>query len=107
MEKAALQKILETEKKADEIIAEGIKTARATSEKSTAKIKRLRVEYEELLDREVKQIINQKIKDAEAEIDRLEVSFTSECDIIREEASVNITKAVEYVIEKIGDGKWQ
>ena len=38
MEKAALQKILEAEKKADEIVSEGIKTSRELSEKSALKI---------------------------------------------------------------------
>lgn len=107
MEKAALQKILEAEKKADEIISEGIREARELSEKSALKIKGLRTEFEELLDNEVSEIINKKIKEAEKEAAGLEASFTEECSKIEKTASVNIDKAVAYVIEKAGSGKWQ
>jgi len=107
MEKAALQKILEAEKKADEIISEGIREARGLSEKSALKIKSLRTEFEELLDKEVSEIINKKIKEAEKEAAGLEASFIEECGKIKEKASVNIDKAVDYVAEKVGSGKWQ
>ena len=107
MEKAALQKILEAEKKADEIISEGIREERDLSEKSALKIKSLRTEFEELLDKEVSEIINKKIKEAEKEAAGLEASFIEECGKIKEKASVNIDKAVDYVAEKVGSGKWQ
>ncbi len=107
MEKAALQKILEAEKMADEIISEGIKKARELSEKSALKIKGLRIEFEELIENEVSEIINSKIKEAEKEAAVLEVSFIEECSKIKEKASVNIDKAVAYVVEKVGSGKWQ
>ena len=107
MEKAALERILETEKKADQIIAEGIKESREIGEKSAATLKRLRTEYEDLLDIEVKKIIESKIKEAEAEVEKLQASIVSDCDEIKEVASSGIDKAVEYVIARIGDGKWQ
>lgn len=107
MEKAALQKILEAEKKADEIVSEGIKTSRELSEKSALKIKGLKTEFEELLDKEVSEIINNKIKEAEEKAAVLSASFDEECVRIKETASFNIEKAVAYVVEKVGSGKWQ
>ncbi|MDX1359060.1 MAG: hypothetical protein R3232_09540 [Clostridia bacterium] len=107
MEKAALQKILEAEKKADEIISEGVRKSREISEKSALKIKELRAEFEELLDKEVNKIIKQKVKEAEKEAAGLEASFVTECAGIKEKASVNIDKAVDYVVDKVGSGKWQ
>lgn len=107
MEKAALQKIIEAEKRADEIVADSNRISREISEKSADEIKKMRVEYEELLDREIKEIINKKIKDADIKVVELEASFISECDKIRDKASVNIDKAVAFVVDKIGSGKWQ
>lgn len=107
MEKAALQKILEAEKKADGIISEGIREAREMSEKSALKIKGLKTEFEERLDDETSKIINNKIKEAEKEAAELEESFILECRDIKEKASVNIDKGVAYVVEKIGSGSWQ
>jgi F0F1-type ATP synthase membrane subunit b/b' len=107
MEKAALQKILEAEKKADEIISEGVRKAREISEKSALEIKGLRVEFEELLDKEVSKIIDQKVKEAEMEAEKLEASFVKECAEIKEKASFNIDKAIDYVIDRVGSGKWQ
>jgi vacuolar-type H+-ATPase subunit H len=107
MEKAALQKILEAEKKADEIISEGVRKSREISEKSALKVKELRAEFEELLDKEVNKIIKQKVKEAEKKAAGLEASFVMECAGIKEKASVNIDKAVDYVVDKVGSGKWQ
>ena len=107
MEKATLQKIIEAEKRADEIIADSNRLSREISEKSADEIKKTRVEYEELLDREIKEIINRKIKDADKKVAELETLFISECDKIRDRASVNIDKAVAFVVDKIGSGKWQ
>ena len=107
MKKAALQKILEAEKKADGIISEGIREAKEISEKSAVKIKGLKTEFEERLDDETSKIINKKIKEAEKEAAELEESFIIECSEIKDKASVNIDKAVAYVVEKIGSGTWQ
>lgn len=107
MEKAALQKIIEAEKRADEIIADSNRLSREISEKSADEIKKTRVGYEELLDREIEEIINKKIKDADKKVAELEASFISECGKIRDRASVNIDKAVAFVVDKIGSGKWQ
>ena len=107
MEKAALQKILEAEKKADEIISGGIKEAREVSEKSTLKIKGLKAEFETTLDNEVKKIIDMKIEEAKKEAAELEGSFVTQCSEIKDKASVNIDKALAYVVEKIGSGSWQ
>lgn len=107
MEKAALQKILEAEKKADGIISDGIREAREISEESAMKIKGLRTEFEERLDDETSKIIKKRIKEAEKEAAGLEESFIIECSDIKSKASVNISKAVDYVVEKIGSGTWQ
>ena len=107
MEKAALQKILEAEKKADGIISEGIREARNLSEKSAVKIKGLKTEFEERLDDETSKIINKRIKEAEKEAAELKESFILECSEIKNKASVNIDKGVAYVVEKIGSGTWQ
>ena len=107
MEKAALQKILEAEKKADEIIIGGVREAREVSEKSALKIKGLRTEFEATLDAETKKIIDMKIKEAEKEAAELEGEFAVQCNEIKDKASVNIGKAVAYVVEKIGSGSWQ
>jgi len=107
MEKAALQKILEAEKKADEIISGGIKEAREVSEKSALKTKGLRTEFETTLENEIKKIIDMKIEEAKKEAAELEGSFIEQCGKIKDKASVNIDKAVAYVVEKIGSGSWQ
>ncbi|MBN2557124.1 MAG: hypothetical protein JXB33_00065 [Clostridia bacterium] len=107
MDKGALQKILEAERQADEILAEGVRKARETADRSASDLKRLNTEYEELLDKETGRIIAEKIKEAEAQVEKLEASFIDECAKIRKDAESNITEAVEYVIGKIGDGKWQ
>lgn len=107
MEKTALQKILNAEKMADDIIAEGVKKSRDISEKSALKIKAMSIEFEEQLDREVSKIIDKKIKEAEKDARELEASFESDCIEIKEKASVNIDKAVDYVVGKVGSGRWQ
>lgn len=107
MDKTALQNILKTEKEADEIISVSIKKANKIAMKSTLELKKTSEEYEELLDIEVKKIIAGKIKEAENKVKGFETSFLAECNQIRKAASVNINKAVEYVIGKVGDDKWQ
>ncbi len=107
MEKAALQKILEAEKKADGIISEGIREARNLLEESAVKIKGLKTEFGERLDDKTGKIVNKRIKEAEIEAAGLEESFIIECNEIKNKASINIDKAVAYVVEKIGSGTWQ
>ncbi|MFO7612133.1 MAG: hypothetical protein R6W99_06595 [Clostridia bacterium] len=107
MDKGALQKILEAERRADEILAEGVRKARETADMSASDLKRLNIEYGELLEKETGRIIAKKIKEAEAQVEKLEASFIDDCDKIRRDAESNVDKAVEYVIGKIGDGKWQ
>ena len=107
MEKTALQKILNAEKMADDIIADGVRKSREISEKSALKIRALNTEFEEQLDTEVRKIIDKKIKDAEKDAIKVEASFDAECIKIKEQASGNIDKAVDYVVEKVRSGRWQ
>lgn len=107
MEKTALQKILNAEKMADDIIAEGVKKARDISEKSALKIKAMNAEFEEQLERDIRKIIKDKIEEAEKDARKLEALFEAECAKIKEKASLSIDKAVDYVVEKVGSGRWQ
>lgn len=107
MEKTALQKILNAEKMADDIITEGVRKSRIISEKSALKIKAMNTEFEEQLDSEISRIINKRIKEAEKDAKELEESFELECAEIKKKASGNIDKAVDYVMKKVGSGKWQ
>ena len=107
MENTAMQKILEAEEKADKIIAEGVKKAREISEKSAQEQKDMTVRFEEELERKVSDILKLHTDRAKEESKALELSFNQECKEIKKQASDKISKAVEYVIEKMGDGKWQ
>ncbi len=107
MENTAMQKILEAEEKADNIISEGAKKAREISEKSTREQKELTVRFEEKLETEVKAILKSHTDKAIEDSKNLEIAFAGECKEIKKEAERKISKAVLYVIEKMGDGKWQ
>ena len=85
----------------------GVKKAREITEKAALETTTMNIEFEERLDNEIRSIINKKIKEAEKDASVLEKSFISECDQIKEKASLNIDKAVEFVIEKVGSGRWQ
>jgi F0F1-type ATP synthase membrane subunit b/b' len=107
MENTAMQKILEAEAKADKIISESAKKAREIAEKSAQEHKEMTVRFEEKLETEVDVILKSYKDKALEESRELEVSFAEECENIKKDAAPKIDQAVEYVIKKMGDGKWQ
>jgi V/A-type H+-transporting ATPase subunit G/H len=107
MENAAMQKILEAEAKADKIISDSAKKAREISEKSAQEQKEMTVRFEGKLETEVSAILKSYKDKAIEESRELEISFAKECENIKKEAAPKIDRAIDYVIEKMGDGKWQ
>jgi len=107
MENTAMQKILDAEKKADQIIADGVAKARDISEKSNQELKDMTAAFEEELEEKTAEIMKKHTDVAEKQSRELEVSFSGECNVIKKNAAVNIDTAVDFVIEKMGDGKWQ
>ncbi|HPQ47825.1 MAG TPA: hypothetical protein PLP30_10680 [Clostridia bacterium] len=107
MEITAMQKILEAEEKADKIIADGTRKARDIAEKSALEQKEMTVRFEEELEGKVSEILSRHTEAAVKESKELELSFEGECEEIKKNASLRISDAVDFVIEKMGDGKWQ
>jgi len=102
-----MQKILEAEEKADKIIADGTRKARDIAEKSALEQKEMTVRFEEELEGKVSEILSRHTEAAVKESKELELSFEGECEEIKKNASLRISDAVDFVIEKMGDGKWQ
>lgn len=107
MEITAMQKILEAEEKADGIIADGTRKARDIADKSALEQKEMTVRFEEELEAKVSAILSEHSEAARKESRELELSFEGECEEIKKNASIRIADAVDFVIEKMGDGKWQ
>lgn len=107
MEEKALQQILEAEKKADEIIAAGVREAEAASEKAAVEMKEIRAKFDESVEKEVAKIIDAKKKEASKKAEQIEASILEECEKIEKQAESNMDKAVEFIIKSIGEGKWQ
>ncbi len=107
MEEKALQQILEAEKKADEIVSQGVRRAGEVSDKAASEMKKMRAEFDEMLETEIKRIIEAKKDEAAQEAEKIEASIISQCEEIEKKAASNMEKAVEYVIKSIGDGTWQ
>lgn len=107
MENTAMQKILEAEKQADKLVAEGVKKARSILEKSAKDIKDLTIGFEENLEKEISEILKTHTDGAMEESKELELSYAKESEEIKKKASANVSKAVDFVIEKMGDSKWQ
>ncbi|MBN1624012.1 MAG: hypothetical protein JXN10_01210 [Clostridia bacterium] len=107
MENAAMQKILEAEAKADKIISDSAKKAREISEKSAQEQKEMTVRFEEKLETDINAVLKAHKDKALEESRELEITFAEECKNIKKEAAPRIDKAVEYIIKKMGDGKWQ
>lgn len=107
MEEKALQQILEAEKKADEIVSQGVRKAAELSDEVAAEIKNIRSEFDETIEAEVKQIIEAKKAEGTREAEKIDLSVVNQCEKIEKQAASNMEKAVDFVFKNIGDGTWQ
>jgi len=107
MDKSYLEKIEQAEKQADEILNNAIKEAEKLKETAAKNLQTNKEVFEIQLDEKAKKIINEKIKEANQEALKIIKQNEVECNEIENGCKGKIDDVVEFVINQLGDNKWQ
>lgn len=97
-----VSKIKEAEDKADAIMKKANNNANEMLDKANIEIATLKNTFEEDLNTMNESIIKEKTISAEAEVDSIKKEFDDKCNNIKADASKNISKAKDYVLNRIG-----
>jgi len=107
MDKSYLEKIEQAEKEADKILNNAIKEADKLKEDAVKNLQTNKEAFETQLDEKAKKIISDKIREANQEALKIMKQNEVACNEIENSCQSKIDDVVEFVINQLGDSKWQ